>query len=374
MKEQEGDTMKVLILSSKASSLMQFRADLIIDLVANGHEVIAAAPEEECNWKDRVAAWGAKYSSFYLERTGLNPISDLRGLGSILKLIKKEKPDIVFTYQAKTIIYGCTAAWLCGVPSINALLAGLGSAFRSKDRKLLKRILCLQYKFALARCRNVFFQNRDDLGEFLKAGIVSENKVTMINGSGVNLENFTPQPIPDDDVFLFVGRLIRDKGLIEYMEAARKVKSSYPTAQVKILGSFDTNPTAVEPSDLDPYIKDGSIEYLGETDDVRPYLKKCSVFVLPSYHEGTPKSALEAMATERPIITTDAPGCRETVIEGTNGFLVPAGDVDALAEKMIWMIEHKDEAARMAKASLEICREKFDVKKVNAVLLKTMGL
>ena len=366
--------MKVLILSSRASSLMQFRTDLILDLVACGHEVIAAAPEKEQDWADKIAALGSRYSSFYLERTGLNPISDLRGLRSIYKLIKKEKPDIVFTYQAKTVVYGCTAAWLCGVPSINALLAGLGSAFRNKDRKLLKVILSLQYKFALGCCQNVFFQNRDDLGEFLKAGLVCENKVTMINGSGVNLQNFTPQPLPNENAFLFVGRLIRDKGIMEYMEAARKVRIKYPTAKVRILGSFDTNPTAISPSDLEPFIKEGSIEYLGKTEDVRPYLKKCSVFVLPSYHEGTPKSVLEAMATKRPIITTDAPGCRETVIDGINGFLVPVGDVDALAEKMIWMIEHRAEAERMASVSLEICREKFDVKKVNAVLLKVMGL
>ena len=368
--------MKVLILSSRASSLVQFRTDMICDIIARGHQVIAAAPEPEIQWSGRLAKLGAGYRSINIDRTGLNPIDDIKGLFSLYKLIKKEKPQVIFSYQAKTVIYGSIAAWMGGVQNINALLAGLGSAFRSTNANntIIKKVLCLQYRFALSKCKNVFFQNHDDLNEFTKIGLVAKEKVTIINGSGVNLERFSPQPMPDNNVFLFVGRLIRDKGIMEYLEAAKKVKLKYPEAKIMVLGSFDTNPTAIEPEDLQPYVDNGFVEYLGETEDVRPFLKDCSVFVLPSYHEGTPKSVLEAMATRRPIITTDAPGCRETVIDGVNGFLVPVKDVDGLVDKMVWMIEHRSDAEKMAEQSLRICKDKYDVRKVNALLIKTMGL
>jgi glycosyltransferase involved in cell wall biosynthesis len=196
----------------------------------------------------------------------------------------------------------------------------------------------------------------------------------MVKGSGVNMDKFKNKPIQDYPVFLFVGRLIRDKGVLEYIEAAKLVKRRYPEAKIQIVGYFDTNPTAISPKEFHSYLDNGMIEYLGATDDVRPFLEKSSVFVLPSYHEGIPKSVLEAMAMGRPIITTDAPGCKETVLEGVNGFLVPVKDSEKLAEKMIWMIENKDKAIKMGQQSVRICKENFDVKKVNEVLLKTMNL
>lgn len=368
--------LRVLILCSHASSLIHFRADLIKDMVAKGHEVIAIAPELESHWSHRLARLGAKYRSVPIERTGMNPLKDLQSLLALHRIIKREKPDVVFAYHAKTIIYGSIASRMCRVPSINVLLAGLGSAFRGTGfkHKVLKAILCMQYKIALKSCKNVFFQNNDDLGEFVRLNLVAPHQTKIINGSGVNLGEFTPQPIPGGHRFLFVGRLIRDKGIFEYMQAARLVKKKYPEASFRVVGPFDTNPTAITPEDMQPFIDDGSIEYLGETNDVRPYLKACTTFVLPSYHEGTPKAVLEAMAVGRPIITTDAPGCRETVIDGVNGFLVPTRNVQALAEKLIWMIEHPEAIHRMGAESLRICREKYDVRKINFTLLQAMGL
>ncbi|QDY44836.1 glycosyltransferase family 4 protein [Planococcus glaciei] len=196
----------------------------------------------------------------------------------------------------------------------------------------------------------------------------------MINGSGVNLNNFEKQPLPKQPIFLFVGRIIKDKGVTEYLEAAEMVKSKYPNSRIQLVGYFDTNPTAIKKEVISDYVDRGIIEYLGATDDVRPYLKECSIYVLPSYHEGTPKSVLEAMATGRPIITTNAPGCKETVVEGVNGFLVPVKNSSKLAEKMIWMIENQDNIEKMGNKSLEICRDKFDVRKVNKTILSTMKL
>jgi glycosyltransferase involved in cell wall biosynthesis len=368
--------MKIMILSSYAPTLFFFREDMMAAMIKNGHEVIATAPEPQEQWEYKFKERGIKYVSINgVERTSKNPIKDIIGFFSILKTIIREKPDKIFAYQAKTIIYGCIAAKLAGVKEIYALMGGLGSVFRNENKKsFIRDILKIQYKVASNCCNKVFFQNKDDSREMLDSGLIEENKVVMINGSGVNLTKFTEKPIPQNPVFLFIGRIIRDKGIIEYIQAARIVKEKYPEAKMQIVGYFDTNPTAIKKEEIQPYTNSEIIEYLGSTDDVRPFLEKCSVFVLPSYHEGTPKSVLEAMATGRPIITTDAPGCRETVVDGVNGFLVPVKNIDLLAEKMIWMIEHPEEVRKMGQESLRICKEKFDVNKVNEVILKTMNL
>lgn len=368
--------MKILVLSSYAPTLFFFREDMMKAMIDNGHEVIAAAPEPKEEWANKFREKNIKYISIKgIDRTGTNPIKDLMGFFSIFKAILKEKPDKVFAYQAKTIIYGCIAAKILRVKEIYALMGGLGSVFRNIDRKsLAKDILKFEYKVAFKYCDKVFFQNKDDRKEILEAGLIKENQIKIINGSGVNLDKFTKKSIPQDTVFLFVGRIIRDKGIIEYLEAAKIVKEKYPKTRIQIVGYFDTNPTAISVEEINNYVKKGIVEYLGPTDDVRPFLEKSSVYVLPSYHEGTPKSVLEAMATSRPIITTDAPGCRETVEDGVNGFLVPVKDKYKLAEKMIWMIEHKPESVEMGEQSYRICKEKFDVNKVNEVILKTMNL
>lgn len=367
--------MKIMILSSYAPTLFFFREDMMIAMINKGHEVVAAAPEPVEEWKAKFIKRNIKYVSIKgIDRTGTNPIQDIIGFFSIIKAIIREKPDKIFAYQAKTIIYGCIAAKFAGVKEIYALMCGLGSVFRSKSNNLASNIMKIGYHIAFKLCNKVFLQNKDDYMELLDIGIIKENKVVMINGSGVNMLKFTKKPIPHNPVFLFVGRIIRDKGIIEYLEAAKIVKEKYPESRMQIVGYFDTNPTALKREELQPYINKGIIEYLGSTDDVRPFLEKCSVFVLPSYHEGTPKSVLEAMATGRPIITTDAPGCRETVIDGKNGFLVPVRNSKKLAEKMMWMIENSEKAKKMGEESFKICKEKFDVNNVNKVILNAMGL
>lgn len=368
--------MKVMVLSSYAPTLFIFREDMMAAMIKNGHEVIAAAPESEKEWENEFKKRNIKYVSIKgIERTGSNPFKDIKGFLSILKVIKREKPDKIIAYQAKTIVYGCMAAKILNVNGIFALMGGLGSIIRSKNSKsLAKTILKIEYKIAFKACKKVFFQNKDDCNEAVSTGLIENNKIEMINGSGVNLKKFTNKQLPKEPIFLFVGRLLKDKGIMEYIEAAKLVKDRYPEARVQILGSFDTNPTAIKEEEIYKYVNRGLIEYLGTTSDVRPYLEKCQAFVLPSYHEGTSKSMLEAMATGRPIITTDAPGCKEPVVDGVNGFLVPVGNAGKLAEKMMWMIENQDKVGEMAQESLKICRDKYDVKIVNDVILKTMNL
>lgn len=368
--------MKIMVLSSYAPTLLFFREDMMLAMIKNGHDVVVAAPEPESDWTGIFKQRNIKYIAISgIERTTINPFKDIVGFFSILKAIIREEPDKIFAYQAKTVIYGCIAAKLAGIKDVYALIGGLGSVFRSENQKSIsKNILKIEYKQAFRCCTKVFFQNNDDSNEMIKSDILKKNKIVMLNGSGVNLSKFTPQPMPDIPVFLFVGRIIRDKGVLEYIEAAKIVKKRYPEARIQIVGYFDTNPTAITEAEISRSVDSGIVEYLGATDDVRPFLAKCSVFILPSYHEGTPKSVLEAMATGRPIITTNAPGCRETVVDGVNGFLVPIKNVDVLAEKMIWMIEHSDSVKKMGQNSLQICQDKFDVNKVNEIIMNTMEI
>lgn len=368
--------MKILVLSSYAPSLISFRAEMMEDMISNGHEVIAAAPEAVIDWKNKFDEIGVKYIQIdHLERTGINPLKDFSALVALIKIIYQHKPDKIFTYQAKTIVYGAIAARANGIKEIYALIGGLGSVFRNQSNKnILKKIIILQYKIAMGLCKKIYFQNKDDVNAMKKYNLVKNNQIIMINGSGVNLKKFRYKEIINHPVFLFVGRIIRDKGIFEYIESAKIVKSKYPEAKIQIVGFFDSNPSAIFQEEIQQDIDDGTIEFLGRHADVTPYLENCSVFVLPSYHEGTPKSVLEAMAVGRPIITTDSPGCKETVIDGVNGFLVPVKNSKALAEKMIWTIENQSELIGMGKASLKICRNRFDVIIVNNTIMTSMGL
>jgi glycosyltransferase involved in cell wall biosynthesis len=280
----------------------------------------------------------------------------------------------MFVYQAKTIIYGLLAAKILGITNVFVLFGGLGSVFRDKKESLSAKILKMQYRLTVRFANKVFVQNDDDLNELLNEKIVKADNVQIINGSGVNLTKYKKMDLPEGMTFLFVGRLIKDKGIMEYLYAAEKVKLNYPDARFWIVGYFDTNPSAITSDELGKYIERGIVEYLGYKADVYPYLKSCSVFVLPSYHEGTPKSTLEAMATGRPVLTTDVPGCRETVINTENGFLVPSNNVEELAKMMEWFINNQDKLTLMGERSRRICEEKYDVNKVNEVIMNTMNL
>jgi glycosyltransferase involved in cell wall biosynthesis len=244
----------------------------------------------------------------------------------------------------------------------------------SLKTRLVRRVMVTLYRRAMKRCPAVFFQNRDDEAFFRRHGIVKDQKVVLLHGSGVNTERFALQPPPETPAFLCVSRLIRDKGVYEYLSACRALKKTRPEVRCMLVGPYDSHPSALKPEELQPFIDDGSVEYFGEQFDVLPYLARCSVFVLPSYREGTPKSNLEAMSCGRAVITTDAPGCRETVEDGVNGFLVPVRDADAVREKMEWCLDHPEQTAAMGRRGRAVVERDFDVNKVNAVICETMGL
>lgn len=368
--------MKIAVLSSFTTSLFWFRIDMMQSFQQAGYEVLAVGDGDEAEWADRFAELGIRYRQIPVQRNGTNPVSDLKTLTALRQLLKEEKPDKIFAYQAKTVIYGGIAARLNGIREFYPLIAGVGSVFlgNSPKQKLIRSILAAEYRMGMSIAPKIFFQNRDDLKIFTDHGILPEHKAVMIHGSGVNVEKFIPTPLPEEPGFLCISRLIRDKGVVEYLDAARKLHQRRPDVKCVLVGPFDTNPSAIKPDELQPYIDDGSVEYVGEQKNVQPFLRACTAYVLPSYHEGTPKTVLEAMACGRPVITTDAPGCRETVTDSVNGYLVPVKEVDAIVDAMEKLLDEPKKTATMAKAARQMAEDIFDVHKINLKIHQTMGI
>jgi glycosyltransferase involved in cell wall biosynthesis len=374
--------MKVSVLAGLSRSLLNFRGPLLRALRDRGHEVIAAAPEDDGSEAVRevLAAQGIRFEAVPLARGGLNPVQDFGSLRALQAQLRRHCPDVLFAYTAKPVIYGGLAARRVGGVRFFPMITGLGYAFTEgggAKRRVVRAVVEALYRRALAGADAVIFQNPDDERLFRDLGLVPERVPSVrVYGSGVDLEAFAPSPLPTTPVFLMLARLVADKGVREYVEAARIVKQRFPDAVFQLAGGLDPNPAGVKAAEVQAWTEAGIVDYLGPVHPVQPLLAACRFYVLPSYYrEGTPRSVLEALATGRPIITTDAPGCRETVVHGENGLLVPPRNGPALAEAMIQLLEAPAaEVERMAQASLALARDKYDVHKVNAQLLEVMGL
>lgn len=369
--------MKVVVCTAGTKSLKWFRLDMMRAFIDAGCEVVAMGDEPEGRWAGYFEEREIRYRSFFVERNGTNPVKDLRTLRDLERVFGEERPDKVFVYHAKANIYGAIAAKRAGVPEVYAMVGGLGSIFNAGGLKnrLLRRVLCAEYRYALKRVEKVFFQNSEDADLFERLGVVDRSRVVMVRGSGVNVDHFARKPLPGKPSFLFVGRLVKGKGIREYLEAARIVKRTHPEASFAVVGPFDTNPTSMTPEELRTYVDDGTVVYHGEQEDVRPFLEACSVFVLPSYYgEGTPKAALEAMATGRPLIVADAVGCREVVERDVNGVLVEPRSTTELAVAMQALVENSEKVRTMACASRAMAKEVFDVRRVNRTICDEMGI
>ena len=373
--------MHTLILGNDPKTLVNFRGPLIEAMLAAGHRVTAAGAGVDARLLPWFAERGVSYIDVPIERTGLNPLSDWRTLQAFMRLMRGVKPDLLFAYAIKPVVYGLIAGRLAGVARRTAMITGLGYAFTeggaegfraAMKRRAVSFAARRAYGFALAQADTVIFQNPDDRDAFLRLGLVgSRQRVGIVNGSGVDLDHFRPAPMPEEPVtFLMIARLLRDKGVYEYVEAARMVKRAHPDVRFKLVGPFDSNPTAVAPAEVESWVHDGVIDYRGAVDDVRGEIAASHVFVLPSYREGTPRTALEAMAMGRPVITTDVPGCRETVVDGENGLLVPARDAEMLARALADILA-PDQRVRMAAAALTRVRTRYDK---DAVARATMGV
>lgn len=373
--------MRIFILASLAKSIRDFRGALIEALLAAGNEVHAGAPGlfEDVETRDWLQERGVVCHDVPLARTGLNVVADLRSLFFLQGKIKRIAPDILLAYTVKPVVWGVLAAWLAGVPQRVALITGLGYAFvgEARGKRVLVRWLVSRlYSIALHRASLVFFQNRDDRDDFRRWGILpAKAKVVLVNGSGVDTDVFSSASLPFLPVrFLMIARLLRDKGVREFAEAAMILRHKYPDVEFHLVGPLDSNPESIVESEVRAWQKAGHVVWHGPLEDVRPSISSAHVYVLPSYREGTPRSVLEAMSMGRAIVTTDAPGCRETVKDGENGFLVPVRDAKALVAAMERFLVEPALISRMGARSRLISEEKYDVNKINSQMMKAMGL
>ncbi|MGZ8329004.1 MAG: glycosyltransferase family 4 protein [Allosphingosinicella sp.] len=368
---------KVLLLGSYAPSLINFRGPLIAALVERGHEVFAAAPDIDSDIAAKLVALGAIPVPVVLARTSLDPLATWRSGRQLRALVRRIAPDVMIAYTIKPIVLGAAAARAARVPCFAAMITGMGYAFLGgldPKRLAVRLVAMLMYRRALAASQLVIFQNEDDRRDFRRLRLLPAAKPTLIvNGSGVDLRHFEPAPLPPQITFLMIARYLRDKGIREYGAAAARLKADFPEVGIRLAGWLDESPDSIGKAELDSMVA-GGVEDLGQLADVRPALADASVYVLPSYREGTPRTVLEAMAMGRAVITTDAPGCRNTVADGENGFLVPVGDSDALYRAMRRFVVEPALARRMGEESLRLVRERFDVDKVNAAILEGTGL
>ena len=374
--------MTFLLIASFADSILSFRGPLLDALLARGLSVHVAAPDLPADslMRQRLEARGIQVHDIPLRRTGTNPLADATTLLHLWQLMRRIHPQFVLGYTIKPVIYGSLAALLAQVPQRFALVTGLGYLFQSEvdegdSRSRLRSLVQPLYALALRCTHKVFLQNPDDQALFRSLGILPPaTPSVVVNGSGVDVAEYDVAPLPKAPHFLLIARLLRDKGVREYAAAARRIRARYPDAVFSLVGWIDENPDAIAQQELDAWVADGTCNYLGRLSDVRPAIAACTVYVLPSYHEGTPRTVLEAMAMGRAIITTDAPGCRETVVDGDNGFLVPVKAVDELVGAMQRFIEEPELAARMGARARQIAEEKYDVHRVNTVMLQEMGI
>jgi glycosyltransferase involved in cell wall biosynthesis len=378
---------KVAIVAGYDRSLIHFRGPLLRALVEAGCLVTACAPAESPEVPGALAAWGVEFRPISLSRTGSNPVADVASYFQLRRIFRRLQPDRVFSYTIKPVIYGSIAARHAGVKHVFAMITGLGSALQAEAAPWVRGPATHLYRRALKHCERVFAQNPDIVQFLIERGLARPAQIVSINGSGVDLTHYCKRSVrPGAAVFLLLARLLREKGIQEYVGAARTLKARFPEVRFILAGATDSNPSAIPAELIQQWQREGVVECLPHQADVRPLLAECTAYVLPSYHEGMPRSVLEAMAVGRAIVTTDTIGCRETVdgttslrlghgvMQGRNGFLVPIKSTEGLVEAMAALIETPQLAVSMGDASRQLAEQKFDVNEVNRVLITGMGI
>lgn len=373
---------RIVVFGNQWESAYRFRGPLIGDLVRLGVSVHVIGPNGSDAYRERIEAIGAATHGAVLSRSGLNPIHECAAIVSIVRILRGIRPDLVFSYFAKPVIYGSIAGALAGVPERYSLIAGLGYVFSDTDGESTRRRVLLGwlvrrlYRFALTRNRLVFFQNPDDRRHFIDAGLVTDEKAIRVNGTGVDLKAYPfCEAVEEPVTFVLAARLLAEKGIREYALAAKRLRARGWQFRCILLGPLDDNPDAIGEAEIAGWVAEGLLEWPGAVDDVRPWLERSSVYVLPTYYrEGVPRSIQEAMAVGRPIITTDTPGCRDTVCPGRNGFLVPPRDPAALADAMACFLEDRSRIRIQGTESRRLAEERYDVYRINRAMLSRMGL
>jgi glycosyltransferase involved in cell wall biosynthesis len=363
----------VLVVSNYGWTLFNFRRRLITELKEHGSDVFAQT--EFDGYEQRLGLPADRVIPLAIDRKGINPFRDVMTTLSILQAIRTVNPHVCLLFTIKPIVYGGIACRLSGTSYV-CNITGLGTAFLGKH--WLRSVAVTLYRVGLHRAAHVFFQNQTDFDLFVSEHIVKREAAFLLPGSGVDLTRFKVAPYPThiDASFLFIGRMLRDKGIREFIEAARIVRRHHPRTIFQLLGPVDViNRTAISRSHIETWVNEGLIEYLGETDDVRPYIAAVDCVVLPSYREGTPRSLLEAAAMGRPVIASNAVGCVETVNDGITGLLCRVRDANDLADKMLNMISagphHRAQMGLQGRAKME---REFDERTVIAQYLGVVGL
>lgn len=367
----------IVIYGANAPSILRFRGDLLRELVAKGHKVtaISSAPTQEAGAD--FAKIGVLYLSVAMKRAEITILGDVVLLFSLTKLLRSIRPDLIINYNAKPMVYGTLGAWLAGCKNRYCVVTGLGYSFSGSTfkQKSIKLIQMLLYHIVFRLSKMVVFQNRDDRDSFCELGLTKKTKTRVVGGSGVNLHRFPVSHVRKKDpvCFLMVSRLLKEKGVVEFFEAAEIVAQKYPgKAKFVHVGGDDVNPGGLTSGELEGK---GVVAMAGYHAEVLSFLEECHFFVLPSYREGTPRSTLEALAVGRAVITTDVPGCRDTVREGINGWMIPSKDVTALANAMISALSiGNDEFQKMCLESRRLAERFFDVEIVNEEMINIVGL
>lgn len=352
----------ILLSGNNAWGMWNFRKELVEHLIKKGFKISISAPYNQ-EYFEKFKEIGCDVYDIAINAKGINPIEDFLLIRTYYKLLKEIKPDLSITYTIKPNIYGSIAANKLGIKFL-PITTGLGYTFLAKG--IIPAIARKLYKFAFKKANEVWFLNQDDIKAFKEANLIDENKVIQLPGEGIDLTYFSPMLKEENEkiTFLLVGRMLKDKGVIEFVEAARILKKKYPHTKFQLLGAiWSDNPAAIQKEDIDKWQREGVIEYLGQTKDVRPYIGNASCIVLPSYREGVPCTLMEGAAMGKPIVATNVPGCKEVVEKGYNGFLCEAKNSKDLAGKMEKMLLlSKEERAQMGNNGRSLMRQKFDIK------------
>lgn len=354
--------MKIALVANTSWYLFNFRLNLMLALVDAGHDVVAVAPLGA--HAKQIQEKGIHFEAIPLSGQGVNPFSELRSVWALERVFRRQQVDFVLSYTPKGNLYSalaCISTKARFVPNVS----GLGRAFVKPS--WVTEVAKALYRLTLKRADRVFFQNEEDKSFFVQQGMVPLAKAERLLGSGVDLHHFTPSPMPEHTVqapvFLLIARMLWDKGVGEFVDAAREVKAIYPEAQFQLLGFLDSdNPSAIALSQINRWCAEGIVRYLGDTQDVRPYIAAADCVVLPSkYKEGVPRTLLEAAASGRPVITTDWPGCRDAVQPGQTGLLCQAGSASDLANKCLdFAAMSRVNRATMASAARHLAERCFD--------------
>lgn len=362
--------MKILLICPRSKVFVNFRKKLIEKLQELGHQVCGIAFDNI--YEKEISSKGVEFHYFKDSNRSINPFKIMTLKKRYAREIKAINPDLIFTFMLKPNIYGVQGAKLAGYDNIYSMVEGAGDVFNNDGFiwRLIRKFVCHGYKKAFKYSKAVFFLNNNDINEFIERGLVSREQCVLITGIGVDLKRFEMAPIENYNTFLMISRLMPAKGVFEYCEAAKIVKQKYTNAHFQLLGL----PCSIKEKDLKRYIEAGIVEYLGVAEDVRPYIRACSVHVLPTYYrEGLVMVNMEAAAMGRAVITTDNIGAKETVVDGHSGFLVKSKDIQAIAEKMIYFLGNPEKIHEMGNNARKYAEKHFNGDIINDKICKIIG-